>query len=834
MVARPRLNDKLNEGLESKLTLVSAHAGYGKTTMLSTWAKQCETMVAWVSLDKLDNDWAPFWNCVLSAIRERVTGFGEKLELFLKMEPAVSFESGVTALLNELNQLDESLVLVLDDYHVIDFPMVHHAMSYFLEYLPSHIHLYIASRVELAFPTAKLMAKGEMVHINMKDLQFNLDEGTAFFQDMMKVSLTKEQIFQLFRQTEGWVSGLQLAAITLKRSSDIAASIRQFNGKQRHIFSYLMEEVYGNLPESMRQFLLATSILGRMNRDLCQAVTGQSNSQEQLERLEQLNLFLIPLDDHREWYRYHPLLSDFLQQIGARENPEQWRRFHVYAAYWFENQRLYEDAVEHYIKGKHVEDAVRLIEQLLPELMQSKVNVLTRWITLLPESSYEQKPMFEMFYISKLLEDGAWNKALYRAEQAEKRFEALKDGLPETEWKQLMGNLYYFCGIICYLQRNLNRTSYYFELLDHYLPEGSSFQNYGSNRYQDYYLFTDLLSLNNDLKDVEKFLLKWIQIWGKRKQYPFVGYLYISYCMLLYEWNNFEDLELYLVTAMKREDLHKNIWMRIQLNLLLSWFQQALGKDYEAIESLTRLSSTIDSPDYVLIMRKIKEQQAHLFFRQGQIQQAIDWSGQAGLSPSDEVSIHRMDEYLVLAKILATNERKTEALLLIDKLECLVKKENYLRLHIKLLIVKSTVLKLSHQTEAALTVLKDALKLSKPTGYIRSFIDEGATMIEMLTELLEEQRSQRDKAAPHNYVEKLLKEAQVWPTYELLSKARLTDQEVKVLFLISEGLHNKEIAPRMHISLDTVKFHVKNIYRKLGVNNRTQAVKQSKHYFHLM
>ncbi|MCR8842471.1 LuxR C-terminal-related transcriptional regulator [Paenibacillus sp. SC116] len=827
MVSRPRLVGKFNEGLESKLTLVSAQAGYGKTTALGTWAKQCGVPVAWVSLDKLDNDWTTFWNCILTSIRKRVPGFGEKLGFLLEMESAASFEPGISALLNELQQLDDSLVLVLDDYHVIDLQAIHHSLSYLLEYLPPHVHLYIASRVELAFPTARLMAKGEMVQINMKDLQFNLDEGVIFFRDMMKISLTNDQIFELFRQTEGWVSGLQLAAITLKRSSNIAASIRQFNGQQRHISSYLLEEVYGNLSESMQQFLLATSLLSRMNRDLCQAVTDQKDSQGQLERLEQLNLFLIPLDDRHEWYRYHHLLSDFLQQIIARDNPEQLRQFHVRAASWFESQSLNEDAIEHYIKAQQVEDAVRLIESLLPELMKSKVNVLIRWITSLPESSYEHKPLFEIFYISKLIEGGDWNKALQRAEQAEKRFESLKAVIPELEWKQLMGNLYYFCGIICYLKRDVIRTSHYFEQLDYYLPEGGSFQNYGSNRYQDYYLFTDLLSLNNDLHVVEQFLLKWIHVWGEREHYPFVGYLYISYCMLHYEWNNLEEAELYLGQAMKREDLQTNIWMRVQLHLISSWLQLALGRGSEAIESLTRFSLTIESPDYDLIMRRIKEQQAHLFLRQGQVQKTIDWSEQNGLSYRDEVSLHRMEEYLVLARVLAVSERIEEAIHLIDNLERLVEKENYLRLRIKLLVVKCTVLWYSDQPREAFEALKAALWISEPTGYIRSFIDEGPVMEEMLSNL-EERHEPGSRAVPFGYISKLLHAFRARHSDRLSRETRLTDQEENVLDLIAEGLLNKEIASRLQISVDTVKFHVKNIYRKLGVQRRTQAIQHAK------
>ncbi|WP_141500031.1 LuxR C-terminal-related transcriptional regulator [Paenibacillus luteus] len=834
IVSRPGLIDKLNDGLESKLTLVTAPAGYGKTTALSTWAKQCGSPVAWVSLDKLDDDWASFWNCVLISIRERIPAFGEMLTLLTDAESAAAFNSGISALLNELNQLNESLILVLDDYHVITLPAIHHSLSYLLEYLPPHVHLFISSRSGLTFPTARLIAKGEMLQLDMKDLQFSLDEGVVFFRELMKISLTNEQIRELFRQTEGWVSGLQLAAISLKNSSNLAASIHQFNGQQRHISRFLLEEVYGNLTESIQQFLLATSLLSRMNRDLCQAVTWHTDSQEQLDRLEQLNLFLIPLDDRREWYRYHHLLSDFLQQLGAKEHPKKWMKFHVRAANWFEKQGFMEEAVEHYIKAQKVDDALRLIEHLLPELMHSKVHVLIRWITSLPEGSYEHKPTFELFYISKLMEIGNWNKALQRAEQAEIRFETLRTVIPEQEWKHLMGNLYYCCGIICYLQRNLTRTSHYFEQLDYYLPEGSSFQNIRSNRYQDYYLFTDLLSLNNDLQVVEQFLLKWIQAWEKKEHYPFIGFLYIPYCMLLYEQNRLEEAELYLGQAMEREDLQHNMWMRVQLHLISSWLEQAHGRDREAIEALDRFGSRIESPDHDLIMQIIQKEQAHLLLRQGHIQKAIDWSEQSGLLHTDEVTLQHMEEYLVLARVLAASKRMMEAYHLMNILEQLAEKEKCLRIHIKLLVVKSSILRYSDQPQAALVPLKTALQLSEPTNYIRSFIDEGPVVAEMLIDLLETQHEQQVEAVSLRYAAKLLKASLAMHTDVLPAEMRLTEQEAKVLHWIAEGLINKEIAPRMQISLDTVKFHVKNIYRKLGVQSRSQAILKVKPYHHLM
>jgi LuxR family transcriptional regulator, maltose regulon positive regulatory protein len=362
------------------------------------------------------------------------------------------------ALLNELNRLSSELVIILDDYHFIEFSAIHRSLIYLLEHLPSHIHLYIASRTDLAIPTARLLAKGELHRIVMQDLRFQLDEGLVFFRDTTDLLLTKEQVTQLFHQTEGWISGLQLAAISLKRSDNIADSIHQFSGQQHHISDYLLEEVLHHQSEQMRAFLLETSILSRMNRSLCQAVTGQMNSQEQLERLEQLNLFIISLDDQRNWYRYHHLFSDFLQRILSRTDPEKWVQAHIHAAFWLENHGFDEEAVEHFLEGKQYADAVRLIEKNFLTLMQSKSVALNRWVSVLPENSFAEKPMIEMFNISVLLGVGEWEAAFRRVEQAKIWFQALQGKLTVVEWNQVMGNIYFFCAVTSYLQKDLVLT----------------------------------------------------------------------------------------------------------------------------------------------------------------------------------------------------------------------------------------------------------------------------------------------------------------------------------------------------------------------------------------
>ncbi|BBH22398.1 hypothetical protein Back11_37430 [Paenibacillus baekrokdamisoli] len=832
LVSRPRLIRKLNEGMEAKLTLVSAQAGYGKTTALSEWVKQCRALVAWVSLDRQDNDWIRFWRYITASIQEKVPGFGKTVGSLLEKGPSVHFEPVITALLNELNGLTSELVIILDDYQFIALPTIHDSFIYLIEHLPSHIHLYIASRAELSIPTTRLLAKGELHQIDMQDLRFQLDEGLVFFRDMTDLLLTKEQVTQLFHQTEGWISGLQLAAISLKRSDDIAKSIHQFSGQQHNISDYLLEEVFQHQSESMRNFLLETSVLSRMNHSLCQFVTGQMNGQEQLERLEQLNLFIIPLDDHRNWYRYHHLLSDFLQQILSRSDPDKWRQAHIRAANWLEDHGFDEEAVEHFLEGKQYDDAVRLIEKNLYTLMQSKSVTLNRWVSVLPENSFAEKPMIEMFYISVLLGVGEWEAAFRRVEQAEVRFQGMQGRLSDAQWNQAMGNIYFFCSITSYLQKDLERTSAYFELVERYMPEGSFFQTMGRNRYQGYDAFDDHLAFINDLHAADVFLSKWIHIFGGKEKYPFIGLLLASYSKLLYEWNRLEEADFYVSQALSRKDVQPFARLLISIAISASRIQQAQGNANRASELLANVKSQIDSPDYELFMLNIEAEQACLSLRQGLVQDANDWLQSCGLAHTDEVSLYRMIEHLTLARVLVACGRLEDALYLLERLDHLLHKEDRLRDRIKGLILQSITLMRLGQTETALNQLGNALHLAEPEGYIRSFIDEGPMMAEMLSAYLEVQQgillSNNTPSASLAYVKQLLLALNVTSEDELSFKIIVTEQETKILRLIAGGLSNKEIAHHLNITGETVKSHIKNLYRKFRVNNRVQALQRAK------
>lgn len=822
IISRPKLMSRLDAGMETKLTLVSAQAGYGKTTALSVWAKQCSAIVAWVSLDRLNNDWSSFWSCVLASIRESVPGFGASISFLTEQESAASYESAMAALINELHQVIGEMVIIADDFQFIELPAIHQSISYLVNHLPAHIHLYIASRSELPVSTARWLARREINAIGMADMRFEPDEGIVFFRNITDLSLTKEQALELYRQTEGWVSGLQLAAITLKRSGNIAESIQQFNGRQRHISDYLLEEIWQHQPKEQRDFLLATSVLSRMNKELCQAVTGRADSQAQLERLERLNLFIVPLDDERSWYRYHHLLSDFLQRV-ALEDEDNWLQHHIRAARWLEEHGFVEEAAEHYVNGRQGPDAVRLIERHMHDFMLSNRSALMRWISALPESLYEDKPMVQLIYISSLVAEGEWNAALQKAAQSESRFQALRGRLPEPAWNRAMGDLYYFCGIISYLRQDLHKATFYLEQLERHLPEGSSFQNIAGNRYEGYDHFTDLLSLNHDFMVVEQFLLKWINAWEHKKYYPFVGFQYVTYIMLLYERDRTEEARLYLGKAMEREDLRSMIWFRVQLNILSARLLHASGDDRQAAGVLERLKHDIDSPDMDLILRKIEAEEALLLLHQGKLREALAWAERCDLSHTDEVYPLRLDEHLALAKVLAANGLAEAATTMLERLNGLPEMNRMNRDRIKLMIVQSTVLYEAGCMQAAYAALQTALRLAESAGYIRSFIDEGLTMDKLLHGLTRQRHTSVASSVPFDYAERLL-QGMKDKTSQMMPKDSLTEREATVLLMLADGLVNKEIAERLHITPETVKFHLKNVYRKLGVHNRVQAV----------
>ena len=375
---RPRLSERLDRGTASKLTLVSAPAGFGKTTLLAEWlaagpaAPAGERLVAWLSLDRADNDPVSFWTYVIAALRTVAPGVGESALAFLQAPQPPPIETVLTALLNDLGATAADIVLVLDDYHVIDASDVQEGMAFLLDHLPPWLHVVIASRADPALPLARWRARGELVEIRAAELRFTPDEAAAYLNEMMGLQLTARDVAVLEGRTEGWIAALQLAALSMQGRDDVAGFIAGFAGDDRYVVDYLAEEVLQRQPDRVQAFLLQTSILDRLSGPLCDAVTGQGGGKATLEALDRGNLFLVPLDDRRRWYRYHHLFADVLQARLLDEQPGQMPDLHRRASVWYEQNGEQSVAIGHALAAGDFGRAADLVELAIPALRRTR------------------------------------------------------------------------------------------------------------------------------------------------------------------------------------------------------------------------------------------------------------------------------------------------------------------------------------------------------------------------------------------------------------------------------------------------------------------------------
>ena len=413
LVPRPRLIDRLNQGLGGKLTLVATPAGYGKTMLLSAWAAQCQIPVAWVSLDEGDNDPARFLSYLIAALERTLPGLRSTLPSLLHSPHVPPEDALLPGLLNEIVRARQPFIVILDDYHLISEPEVHNHLIYLLDHLPPQMHLVVASRSDPPLQIARLRARSELTELRLADLCFTLDEAAQFFRHVMHLDLQQDQVAALTARTEGWIAGLQMAAISVKGATNPSGFIRSFSGSNRFILDYLVEEVLRGQTEEIQAFLLQTSILNRLSGPLCDAVTGLNNGQALLERLERTNLFIIPLDEERSWFRYHQLFRDLLRKRAQ----ERWRcelaGWQRRASLWCETQGDLQDAIEYALAAGDFGRAAHLVEAVAqPVLLRSQIHTFRGWICQLPEVELATRPDLILYQAWALVLGDAPNEAV--------------------------------------------------------------------------------------------------------------------------------------------------------------------------------------------------------------------------------------------------------------------------------------------------------------------------------------------------------------------------------------------------------------------------------------
>jgi LuxR family transcriptional regulator, maltose regulon positive regulatory protein len=889
LVLRPHLIMQLNEGLHRKLALISAPAGFGKTTVLSDWVAGCQRPVAWLSLDEGDSDPTRFLSHLIAALQTISPDMGQGVSAALRSPQPPSIESILTALINEITAVPEKFVLVLDDYHVIDAKSIDDALAFLLEHLPPQMHLVIATREDPHLPLARLRVRGQLTELRATDLRFTPSEAAEFLNQSMGLNLSAEDIAALETRTEGWIAGLQLAALSIRGREDVPEFIQAFAGDDRYVVDYLVEEVLQRQSGHVRQFLLETSILERLSGSLCGAVTGREDGKALLETLERDNLFVIPLDGKRHWFRYHQLFADVLQMRASAEQPGQLPVWHRRASEWYEQSGLPSEAIRHALRSGDFERSAALVERVAHEMLMSRhEETFLGWLAELPRELVRKRPVLSTYYALALVSfdleaaDAPLRDAerfLEASADVEERSQALSQDfviVDETRLRSLPGIICIIrayqsgargdvAGIVEYAQRALDRLSE-----DEYVWRGAAASLLGlahwtnGNLEAAYRSFVEgiaLLRMSGDvtqsfsgsfiaanirtaqgrLRDAERTYeeaLKLVSEQGEPLSPPAVD-LHVGMSELHREYNDLERANRYLL-RMRELSPHGGIseyrhdWY-IAMALIKS-AEGDLDHSLDLLEEAERLF--LPSPDPVI--RPISALKARVWIRQGRLSDAQDWSRQQSLSLEDDLSYLREFEHITLARLLIAQYRSSgteryvrDALDFLQRLRTAAEEGGRTGSLIEILVLEALTFEARGEISQALSPVERALTLAEPEGYVRIFVDEGQQMARILSAAV-------DREIAPDYAGNLLsafeggcmtgkdkpQSTPAEPVQALVDP--LSGRELEVLRLVAQGLSNREISERLFVALNTVKGHNRVIFSKLQVQRRTEAIARAR------
>ncbi len=864
LVPRPRLIERLNDGLDGKLTLVSAPAGFGKTTLLSEWAAGCgpRTRVAWVSLDTGDNDPSRFWAYVVAALQSVCEDFGEGIHVSQSRPPPI--ETILSGLINEMVGISGRFALVLDDFHMITAPQVHDGFSFLLDNLPPSLHLFLSTRADPPWPLARLRARGEMTELRADDLRFSHQEAATFLNGVMGLHLSPENVAELEARTEGWVAGLQLAALSMQGREDIAAFIKAFGGSHRFILDYLVEEVLERQSNDIQEFLLETSILERMTASLCDAVTDRDDGQAILPRLDQANLFIVPLDDERRWYRYHHLFADLLRSRLEQTQPEQVPALHRQASKWYEQNGLIYEAVTHALAAGDAERVGRLIAgNALTMIYHGQLTTLLGCLEALPDDIVRSRPWLCVAYAWAL----AYSGQLDAVKPVLQAAETALAGLEATgEIRRVTGHV---AAIRAYSADLRGEYSHAAELAREALERlpdedlmirgfalsllGTALRDSG-DLVAATLASTEAVTISLAAGDVRVAVtalceLAILLIWQGQlrraathsrdalqladgfagqsgQQLPATGLAYARLSSVLREWN---DLEAATHYARKAVELCEQ-WGQADISIVgyscLARALQATGDSDGALNAIQRMRQIASAVSpYYGALAAVWEAQLQL--AQGDTA-AARWARESGLSVDDEANLDVESAYRTIARILIAQGEFDPALRLLARLLKASETAGAIGYAIEIQVLQAMAHHARGEGDKALPILERALSLAEPEGYVRTFIDEGEPMGQLL-------RQAAARGIAVGYVGKLLAALeQETEDRHRLGRAvpgsmvePLSERELEVLRLLTTHLSSTEIARELIISVNTVRSHIKSIYSKLDVHSREDAVQRA-------
>jgi LuxR family transcriptional regulator, maltose regulon positive regulatory protein len=866
--------------------VVCTPAGFGKTTLLGDWVRRSRRPAVWLSLDASDNDPARFWRYVAAALDRVRPGLREHVAGLLDGPERPPLEAVATVVINELMRpsRDGEVVLVLDDYHLIEAPTVHDSVVFLLERLPPGLRLVLASRADPPLPLARLRARGQLAELRAADLRFTLAETAAFLREAVGLDLPTALVAALQERAEGWAAGIQLAALSLRGHSDPAGFVATFTGSHRYVLDYLTEEVLAGQPEQLVGFLLETSVLGRLCGSLCDAVTGRDDSQAVLEALERDNLFVVPLDEVRRWWRYHHLFAELLGARLSGMRPARVPELHRAASAWHEEHGFADEAVRHAIAAGDVDGAARLVERHVEELLRrSEGATVDRWLSALPAAPVRARPRLCLAQAVTAVSGGRLEMVEPILANAERAFAAVGDEPYEPSIGRAMSTLANVPASIAFLRAELARLrgdpvragSWAQQALRH-LGAGDWLlrSQVAWNLAAVHWLRGELGKAERALVDVvaerraagEDYLAMRIcydlgqvqraqgHLGAALHTYQqaletasesdpvlrHVGHAHIGLAEVLYERDELAASHEHATEAVALcRQLASTQPLATSLGMLarIRWAQ---GDVVGALGAMGQAERVELSPQMAALLNPVPVWRARLLLACGQHAEAASWVDRRELGADDELSYPQEGEYLVLARVLLAEHAPIRALGLLERLHALAAAQGRTDSVIELRALEALAHAASGDEDRGLTSLAEALALAAPEGYIRVFADEGARMARLIGRFAARRSGEarlRGEVPPH-YIDLLVqavrhRRASSPPTTRdtaglAAPSEPLSGREMQVLELLAAGRSNKEIADELVVVLDTAKKHVGNILDKLAAANRTQAVARAR------
>ena len=892
-VARSHLAERLNDGLGRRLTLVSAPAGFGKTTLLSSWisdlrcriddfqpgaenqkSKFAHLQFAWLSLDEADSNPARFLAYLVAALQTVQPNLGEGVLAALQAPQAPPAETLLTSLLNEIAALPSKLILVLDDYHLLDSQPVDAILAFLVEHLPPQLHLVIASREDPSLPLARLRARGQLTELRAADLRFARAEAVEFLNHRMGLNLTEGDVAALEAHTEGWIAGLQLAALAMQGEQDTAAFIHSFTGANRFVLDYLLEEVLQRQPQDIQAFLLRTSILEPLCGPLCDTVLNAlpGSGQTTIESIERANLFIIPLDDRRGWYRYHHLFGDLLRQRLAA--PPELPEYHLRASQWYEANGHLAEAFHHALNAEDFECAARLTEAAWQGMEDSfQTAAWLGWVKKIPEMLVRSRPLLCAQAGWAFSDAGQPEISEVYLQHAER---ALAGAADQAGLHFLPGSIALARAYNAQVQGNLADTLKFAELAIQIIPEDDiyrraqaaimlEFTQWASGELEAalramHAWMDDMQKAGNlvfmvasafgvadlhvglgCLGEAEKALRRAIQQAAAqgREAESVTAHHHLGLALLAHERGQDEAAAAHLQTAAELGRRTTLVDWPYRWNLAQARFQESAGAWQAALDLLDEAKRVyVKNP--VPIVRPVGALQTRIYLKQGRLDKAQAWARERGFSRvleshAAEVSYLAEYEHLTLARVRLAEGAFAGLDDLLERLLALAEAQKRMGSVLEILLTRALTHRAQGSQAQALATLERALALAEPEGYLSTFVDEGEAMRLLISDF---RLAIANRAHPLlGYVNKLL--ATFLQPAGTIAQSKIANQvseigeslserELEILRLVAQGLSNTEISRRLYLALSTVKGHNLRIFAKLQVQNRTEAVARAR------